>query len=251
MRSGFQYVPRACDARSLLDCAALATPVPPSAASITGGAEKQQVLMPWVGFGTYRLGQKKSRSATLEALTNGYRHIDTAFVYGGQTTEIEVGKAIEDALEKDILQKREDLFITTKQWREYHGFDASLKCLDKSLERLGVDYVDCWMMHWPGPCWNSKPRQEKDSSDPRSTKRDHETSEKDGEDDGIWDMAKDGMGKEEIVALRAETWRAMEDAFRQGKARKLPCTGASMHAIIEMFQITTCKHLPYKYLFTL
>mmetsp|Transcript_30994 Transcript_30994/g.65988 ORF Transcript_30994/g.65988 Transcript_30994/m.65988 type:complete len:396 (+) Transcript_30994:30-1217(+) len=218
MRTGFQLAARASEARSLLDCAALATPVHPSAAVSPGDTgdknvnEKQPVLFPWVGFGTYRLGKGRSRSATLQALNNGYRHIDTAFVYGGETTEIEVGKAIQDALQRDIIQSREELFVTTKQWRDHHGYDASMKCLDKSLKRLGLDYVDCWMMHWPGPCWKSKPRQEKDRS--KGTKRDHESE---GKGDDPWVYAK--VGQDEIASLRAETWRAMEDAYRQGKAR--------------------------------
>ena len=163
--TGFQAVQRASNARSLLDCAPLTTPVHPSLIVSDGIVDtddiERRVLMPWVGFGTYRLGKNKSRLATLQALQQGYRNIDTAFVYGGQTTEIEVGKAIQDALEQDIIQHREDIFVTTKQWREYHGYDTSMKCLDMSLERLGLSYVDCWMMHWPGPCWKSKPRQEK------------------------------------------------------------------------------------------
>ena len=125
MRTGFQAVQRASDARSLLDCAALTTPVHPSSIVSDSGVDaediEQRVLMPWVGFGTYRLGKNKARLATLQALQQGYRNIDTAFVYGGQTTEIEVGKAIKDALEQDIIQHREDIFLTTKQWREYHG----------------------------------------------------------------------------------------------------------------------------------
>ena len=113
--TGFQAVQRASDARSLLDCAALTTPVHPS--SIVSGSIvdtddiiEQRVLMPWVGFGTYRLGKNKARLATLQALQQGYRNIDTAFVYGGQTTEIEVGKAIKDALADNLkkLDKRDD-----------------------------------------------------------------------------------------------------------------------------------------------
>lgn len=160
--------------------------------------------MPWVGFGTYRLGQRQSRLATLEALKNGYRSIDTAFIYGGQTTEIEVGKAIQDALQQGIIQSRDEIFVTTKQWREYHGYDASMKCLDLSLQRLGLDYVDCWMMHWPGPCWKSKPREEKGHA---GTKREREEVTGENEEDDQWEYAKDGMGKDEISALRAETWR--------------------------------------------
>ena len=170
-----------------------------------------------MGFGTYRLGQHKSRLATLEALKKGYRLIDTAFVYGGQTIEIEVGKAIQDALQADgVIQNRDEVFVTTKQWRTYHGYEQSLKCLEKSLERLGLDYVDCWLIHWPGPCWNVKPKQEKEK-DQRGTKRDR-ASESD--EDDPWVYAKVGMGEDEIASLRAETWRAMEDAYRQGKARE-------------------------------
>lgn len=237
MRTGFQLVTRSCEARSLLDCVALTTPAHPSAAlspGIDNNDDKQPVLMPWVGFGTYRLGKNRSRSATLEALKNGYRHIDTAFVYGGQTTEIEVGKAIQDALQHDIIQSREDLFVTTKQWREHHGYDASMECLDISLERLGLEYVDCWMMHWPGPCWKSKPRQEKDQS--RETKRDH-TDECDA--DELWVYAKDGMGQDEIVSLRAETWRAMEDAYRQGKARCIAVSNFTVQHLETLKQTAT------------
>lgn len=231
---GFQSVQRASEARSLLDCVALTSLVHPAAASTVVSTAKATniithpspsdpsllqppVLMPWVGYGTYRLGQRHARTATFQALNVGYRQIDTAFIYGGQTTEIEVGKAIQDALEHNIISSREELFITTKQWREYHGYEKSMECLNLSLDRLGVDYVDCWMMHWPGPCWKSKPRQEKEFGKSKGTKREHV----DAEENDPWLYAKDGMGKEEITVLRAETWRAMEDAYRQGKARSI------------------------------
>src|SRR5210317_2238127 len=144
---GFQVTAQAIAAQSLLDCAVLTTPHHPSHISdVSGDETNAAILMPWVGFGTYRLGKNKSRAATLDALKVGYRHIDTAFVYGGQTTETEVGLALQDALQQGIIKSRQDVFITTKQWREYHGYDASMKCLELSLERLGLDYVDCWMM---------------------------------------------------------------------------------------------------------
>ena len=69
-------------ARSLTDCAQLAN----------------GVLMPWVGFGTYKLGASTARKATLEALKCGYRSIDTAFIYAGEKCEPEVGKAVQAAL---------------------------------------------------------------------------------------------------------------------------------------------------------
>ena len=166
---GFQGVSRAIDARCLLDSAIL-TPLThyPSRehhVSSNDSDVNNCVLMPWVGFGTYRLGKRQSRTATFEAIKSGYRQIDTAFVYGGQTTEIEVGKALQDAWQQSVIKSRQDVFITTKQWREYHGYDASMKCLELSLERLGLDYVDMWMMHWPGPCFESRDKRQTNSSE--------------------------------------------------------------------------------------
>mmetsp|Transcript_26301 Transcript_26301/g.54895 ORF Transcript_26301/g.54895 Transcript_26301/m.54895 type:complete len:398 (+) Transcript_26301:203-1396(+) len=247
---GFQLVSKASDARSLLDCVALTTPSKPARAvdqpSIRNSNDKPDtavqlasnpVLMPWVGFGTYRLGQRQSRSATYHALDAGYRNIDTAFIYGGQTTEIEVGKAINDAIQNGIITDREELFVTTKQWREYHGYDKSLQCLDLSLERLGMDYVDCWMMHWPGPCWESKPRQERDQiKNNRGSKRSQEENDTDMDP---WKNAKEGMGKDEIIALRAETWRAMEDAYRLGKTRSIAVSNFTIQHLESLKQSAT------------
>jgi diketogulonate reductase-like aldo/keto reductase len=177
--------------------------------------------MPWVGYGTYRLGQRNAHSAVLAALQTGYRQVDTAFVYGGQTTEVEVGKALRDAINQKIITSRQDVFVTTKQWRDYHGYDASLKCLELSLERLQLDYVDCWMMHWPGPCWESKPRQAaKEHGSSESHKRALEEDEEEEEED-VWSKTKDGIRKDDIARLRGETWRAMEDAYRSGKTRSI------------------------------
>jgi hypothetical protein len=191
-KMGFHGVSRAIDARCLLDCAALTPLHHPSRSEHVAKNNDNPVLMPWVGFGTYRLGKRQSREATVEALKKGYRNIDTAFVYGGQTTELEVGKALKDALQMGVIQSRQDVFITTKQWREYHGYDASMKCLELSLERLGLDYVDMWMMHWPGPCFESRDKRQTISNDASAA----------AEDDP-WLYAKEGMGVGEITALRA------------------------------------------------
>ena len=87
-----------------------------------------------------------------------------------------------------------------------------MKCLDMSLERLGLSYVDCWMVHWPGPSWISKPREKVNVNN-------EEDEQKDDNDDP-WKYAKEGMGRDDIAFLRSETWRAMEDAYRQGKTRE-------------------------------
>jgi 2,5-diketo-D-gluconate reductase A len=75
----------------------------------------RKVIMPQIGFGTYKFKKKSGEAerAVLDAFELGYRHVDTAFIYGGETTEVEVGNAI--ALSTTIPRK--DMFVTTKQWR--------------------------------------------------------------------------------------------------------------------------------------
>jgi len=167
------------------------------------------VIMPWLGYGTYRLGQKQAYKATLEALEVGYRCIDTAFIYGGETTEIEVGKAIQTAVGTKILSHRDDVFIITKHWRKYHGYEPTKTCLQKSLARLQTDYVDLWLMHWPGPAYNTMSRR-KDVL----------------EQEGPWYYT--NVSEKEMKSLRAETWRAMEDALKENKARSIGVSNFSI-----------------------
>jgi len=127
------------EAASLTDCASLTAHQPTTMAP---------VLMPWMGYGTYRLGASAARAATLAALRCGYRCIDTAYIYAGEKCEPEVGKAVVDALADGTLASRDELFVITKHWRKFHGYDASLGCLDRSLSRLGLQHVDLWLMHW-------------------------------------------------------------------------------------------------------
>lgn len=225
----FHAVPSAREAISLTSCATL-----PPLMQINNPSDHPtnhvQLLMPWVGYGTYRLGQRNAHSAVLSALQVGYRQIDTAFVYGGQTTELEVGKALRDALDQKIIGSRDEVFVTTKQWREYHGYDASLKCLETSLGRLGLDYVDCWMMHWPGPCWLSKPRQTKETTESQKRSLDEE-------DEDVWSRAK--VKKDDIASLRAESWRAMEDAYKSGKARSIAVSNFTIQHLQTLKQTAT------------
>ena len=84
----------------------------------------------------------------------GYRHIDTAAAYGNEKS---VGRAVADFLKESSL-KRSDLFITTKLWNEDHGYESTKKAIDCSLEKLGLDYLDLYLIHWPNPlkfrsCW--------------------------------------------------------------------------------------------------
>ena len=98
--------------------------------------------VPAVGFGTWQ-DKDSQEAATLEALKAGYRHIDTARIYG---TEPAVGKAI-----KDSGIPREDIFITTKLWNNSHAVNDVEKACDASLKDLGIDYLDLYLMHWPSP----------------------------------------------------------------------------------------------------
>ena len=125
--------------------------------TITAGS-LNDVSIPMIGLGTYKFkkGSGQAEKTVTDALNLGYRMIDTAFIYAGETTEMEVGKALQTVLSSSPSStstssiSRSDIFITTKQWRAYHGYDSTLKCLDLSLKRLQLDYVDLYLIHWPG-----------------------------------------------------------------------------------------------------
>jgi hypothetical protein len=120
------------------------------ARSLTDGVKLKntQVVLPWVGYGTYKLGKSHSRECTLEALRRGYRCLDTAFIYAGETTELQVGMALQDAIHENLIQ-REDVVVITKHWRKYHGYDNTMENLRLSCLRLQLDFIDLWLMHWP------------------------------------------------------------------------------------------------------
>src|SRR5690625_1511453 len=99
--------------------------------------------MPQLGFGVWKVPDEAAAPAVASAIEAGYRSIDTAKVYGN---EAGVGKAIADS---DV--PRAELFITTKVWNRDHGYENTLKAFDASLERLGLDYVDLYLVHWPAP----------------------------------------------------------------------------------------------------
>jgi len=100
------------------------------------------VQIPRLGLGVYQIPPGKSTvKAVKYALEIGYNHIDTAKIYGN---EVDVGKAI-----KDNDSKREEIFITTKIWNSDQGYDSTLKAFDSSLKRLGLSYVDLYLIHWP------------------------------------------------------------------------------------------------------
>jgi len=98
--------------------------------------------IPTVGFGTWKIRLNgKAEHAVAEALKAGYRHIDTARIYGNEKG---VGRGI---AESGIARK--DIFVTTKLWNGDQGHDSALKAFEASLDRLGLDYVDLYIIHFP------------------------------------------------------------------------------------------------------
>ncbi len=99
------------------------------------------VTIPQLGLGTFRAKEKEAYEAVLHALKQGYRHIDTASIYGN---EEEVGQAI-----KDAGIPREEIFVTTKLFNSDQGYLSAKKAFMKSLDRLDLEYVDLYLIHWP------------------------------------------------------------------------------------------------------
>ena len=98
--------------------------------------------IPVVGLGTWKSEPGEATyKAVLDSINAGYRHIDTARAYDN---EADVGRAVQDA---DISRK--DLFITTKLWNRHQGYDEAIEACEKSLARLGCDYIDLYLIHWP------------------------------------------------------------------------------------------------------
>lgn len=102
-----------------------------------------ELKMPQLGFGVWQVGDDEATSAVAKAIEVGYTSIDTAMIY---QNEVGVGKAI-----KQAAVPRSQLFITTKVWNSDQGYENTLRAFDESLERLGLDYVDLYLIHWPTP----------------------------------------------------------------------------------------------------
>lgn len=130
------------------------------------------VEIPAVGYGTY-LTSEKDDGTVAAALAAGYRHFDTASFYGTE-------QALGDALKASGVP-REELFLTSKLWKDEMGYENALAAFERSLQKLGTDYLDLYLIHWPRP--------------------DDLTAE--------WRQ------------LDRDTWRALEDLYRAGRVRAI------------------------------
>lgn len=102
------------------------------------------VEVPVVGFGTWQTPDGNvAENAVLDALNAGYRHIDTAAVYGNE-------EGVGNGIAKSGID-RSEIFVTTKAWNDVHTYEDAKKALANSLEKLGLNYVDLYLIHWPNP----------------------------------------------------------------------------------------------------
>ncbi|MER5620029.1 aldo/keto reductase [Streptosporangium sp. NPDC002544] len=101
------------------------------------------VSMPRLGFGVYQVPPSETAQAVSAALEAGYRSIDTAKLYDNE-------RGVGEALAASGLP-RDEVFVTTKLWNSDHGYDAALAAFDASMERLGLEQLDLYLIHWPTP----------------------------------------------------------------------------------------------------
>ena len=101
------------------------------------------VVMPQLGYGVFKIGNEETARCVRDAVAAGYRSIDTAMVYGNEPG---TGEGI-----KTCGVPREELFITTKVWNTDHGYESTLAAFEKSLENMGLSYLDLYLIHWPVP----------------------------------------------------------------------------------------------------
>lgn len=104
------------------------------------------VKMPWFGLGVFKVEEGPELvNAVQAAIRNGYRSIDTAAIYGNEEG---VGQGIAQGLRETGI-KREELFVTSKVWNADLGYESTLAAFDLSLKKLGLDYLDLYLIHWP------------------------------------------------------------------------------------------------------
>ncbi|MEO6199962.1 MAG: aldo/keto reductase [Cryobacterium sp.] len=99
--------------------------------------------IPQLGLGVYKVADDIAADTVRIAIDAGYRHVDTAALYDNE-------RGVGVGIARSGLP-REDLYVTTKVWNDRHGYDKTLRAFDESLGKLGLDYVDLYLIHWPAP----------------------------------------------------------------------------------------------------
>jgi 2,5-diketo-D-gluconate reductase A len=115
----------------------------PSLPAIPSLALNDGHRIPQLGLGVYKVKNSQATDVVLTAFEAGYRHIDTAALYGNE-------RGVGDAVRTCGLA-RDDIFVTTKVWNDDHGYEKTLRAFDTSLRKLGLDRVDLYLIHWPAP----------------------------------------------------------------------------------------------------
>ena len=152
------------------------------------------VEIPCVGYGTFRTDPAVTAQAVQDAIAAGYRHIDTAKVY---ENEVGVGQGI-----KAAGVPREELFVTSKLWNTDRGYEATKTAFQASLDRLGLDYLDLYLIHWP---------------------------------------ANEKQFGADAAKINAETWRAMEELYEAGKIRAIGLSNFMPHHVAELLKTAKIK----------
>lgn len=172
--------------------------------------------MPILGLGTSTPEKSEDRQqiarAVYDAISVGYRHIDTAWLY---RVEDQVGNGVKQAIDEGLV-KREDLFIVTKVWVWNLSRDALLRQTQESLANLQLDYVDCLLVHWPVPM--------KDLGR--------------NPDSECFPIGSDGQPAfDESVDIHNETWPALEECVKRGWTKSIGVSNYSTQQIEELMKV--------------
>lgn len=161
------------------------------------------LTLPAFGLGTWKSAPGEVKRAVTHAVEIGYRHIDCAWIYGN---EAEIGEAFADLFARGVV-KREDLWVTSKLWNDRHLPADVAPAIEESLERLGLDYLDLYLIHWP-------------------------VAHKPGV--VMPDSAEGQLSPSE--APMADTWGAMEALVEAGKARSIGVSNLNAKALTALCQ---------------